>query len=311
MKALGKDGKPGPVTMEIVADQPGGDPWFVRRSAPFTVEVVPPFIDWVVVSQYYTQIPMWRRTLDLGAVLHSSLKDYAYLPDFESPPKLRLIRERFKDADRMYHREREEVAEATPENGNLRYAWRGALPAAGNYRYSYELSGATKLRGPFVIASRWYEMRVRFPWPEGGITLLLLLMVLSSTTVRLRGRLTVTIGYVPADLHKLGTEPHRGYSQIVSTAGEEFSILEALRFWEDFYNGGGKPLDIKLIGFNGGDIAAVEYRLALALGVTVGIVRGSGREADRLLEDPLWKDHPRLRLLEASEEAVGRFLSAS
>jgi hypothetical protein len=118
----------------------------------------------------------------------------------------------------------------------------------------------------------------------------------------------VTIGYVPADVEKLGEHIHTGYSRIVHTDGEDFSILEPLTFWEDFWASGGDPARVKLIGFNGGKIAAVEYRLALALGAQVGLVHGSGREADLLLIDPLWKKHPRLRALDPSEEAVRRFL---
>jgi len=118
----------------------------------------------------------------------------------------------------------------------------------------------------------------------------------------------VTIGYVPADVVALGEQLHSGYSEIVHTSGKVFSIFEALTFWEDYWNAGNDPAKVKLVGFNGGNIAAVEYRLALAFGAKVGIVRSSGREADRLLDDPLWNDHPRLHPLDPSEEAVRRFL---
>jgi tetratricopeptide (TPR) repeat protein len=119
----------------------------------------------------------------------------------------------------------------------------------------------------------------------------------------------VTIGYAPGDLH--GERIHSGYSKIVRTSGEDFSVLEPVTFWEDFWKAGGKPAEVKLIGFNGGRIAALEYRLALALGAQVGVVRGSGREADLLLSDPLWKDHPRLHALDPSEESVRRFLMST
>jgi hypothetical protein len=192
-KALGKQGKPGPIALEIVADQPSGDPWFIRRSAPVSLEIVPPFVDWVVASAKYTRIPLWQRTLDLGAVFHPSMKDYKYLPDFESPPKLRLVRERFRASDGTYQKDAEEALDGTPQDGNLRYTWKAALPPAGTYRYSYQLTGATRSRGPFSILSPWYEVRVRFPWPELAIAAVLLLAILSGATATLNGRLNVTL----------------------------------------------------------------------------------------------------------------------
>jgi hypothetical protein len=60
---------------------------------------------------------------------------------------------------------------------------------------------------------------------------------------------------------------------------------------------------------NGGEIAAFEYRLALALGARVGLVEGSGREADRLFQDPTWANSPNLTRLPADPQAIRSFLS--
>jgi ppGpp synthetase/RelA/SpoT-type nucleotidyltranferase len=121
----------------------------------------------------------------------------------------------------------------------------------------------------------------------------------------------VTIGYVPGKLEDIEGQVHQGYSMIVRTSRADFSILEPLTFWENYWKAGFEPDAVKLIGFNGGNIAAVEYRLALAFGAKVGIVHGSGREADRLLEDTLWKGHPRLSEVDPSEDAIRRFLTSN
>jgi len=47
---------------------------------------------------------------------------------------------------------------------------------------------------------------------------------------------------------------------------------------------------VRLLGFNGGRISAVEYAVAAAFGARVGIVEGSGRAAAEFLADPLWTE---------------------
>ena len=58
-----------------------------------------------------------------------------------------------------------------------------------------------------------------------------------------------------------------------------------------------------MLGFGGGEIAAFEYRLALALGATVGVVSGTGRAVDELLKDSLWSAVPGLRLFPLPPDA--------
>jgi ppGpp synthetase/RelA/SpoT-type nucleotidyltranferase len=124
------------------------------------------------------------------------------------------------------------------------------------------------------------------------------------------------IGYLPRGVepidnrrirHAGGEEPIDGRSAHVrQTGGEDFSILEPLMFWEDLRAAGGDPATVRLIGFNGGGIAGAEYRIALALGARVGIVAGSGRQADALLSDPWWKGFTRLSRLNDRQD-IARF----
>jgi ppGpp synthetase/RelA/SpoT-type nucleotidyltranferase len=119
-----------------------------------------------------------------------------------------------------------------------------------------------------------------------------------------------TIGYVPSMATPgLGAMLDRRYTQLRHGQEQTFSALQPLAFWEEFCAAGSDPAAVRLIGFNGGDIAAAEFRMALALGARVGLVAGSGRAADALLADAAWSRHPRLHSLALAPESVGAFLA--
>ncbi len=121
-----------------------------------------------------------------------------------------------------------------------------------------------------------------------------------------------TVGYLPATLPP-GAEADTRYTTLRRTEGTGFSPSEPLAFWEDFLAAGGDATAVKLIGFNGGPIAACEFRVALAFGAQVGIIQDSGRAADDLLVDPLWQDRQGdrrpLHSLGLGREDVERFLA--
>ncbi len=83
-------------------------------------------------------------------------------------------------------------------------------------------------------------------------------------------------------------QPDTRYSRQIYTAGMDFSPLEPLQMWIDLLASGVDPCQVRLLGIGGGAVSAVEYRLALLLGARVGVIAGSGREADRLLQDNYW-----------------------
>ncbi len=95
------------------------------------------------------------------------------------------------------------------------------------------------------------------------------------------------VGYVPASVSG-DVRIDARYDEVRSTSGDDFSPLEALQYWADVIASGIDPSDVMMIGIGGGDIAAAEYRVALALGAHVGIIEGSGRAGSRLLADPRW-----------------------
>jgi class 3 adenylate cyclase len=128
----------------------------------------------------------------------------------------------------------------------------------------------------------------------------------------LRERNPVTVkalGYLPAEVPG-GARIDPRYDQLRRTAGSHFSIAESLQAWADLVRSGVQPGQVKLLAINGGEIARSEYRLALGLGCDVGVIVGSGREADRLLEDRDWLAVPNLHRIEPNEEAISRFLAA-
>ena len=100
------------------------------------------------------------------------------------------------------------------------------------------------------------------------------------------------LGYLPERLPRGVTEDGH-YDQSVGV-GDQFSADQILRNWADILAAQIDPRDVVLLGFGGGPLAADEYRIALGLGASVGVVTGTGGAADELLSDPLWAKQPNL-----------------
>ena len=123
------------------------------------------------------------------------------------------------------------------------------------------------------------------------------------------GERVTAYGYLPTHIPD-GAPVDERYDALRRTSGSGFSIAEGLQAWADLIASGVRPVKVKLLAVSGGTIAEAEYRVALALGCMVGVVSGSGRAADRLLEDPDWVAAPNLTRLDADAESIRRFLSA-
>lgn len=124
---------------------------------------------------------------------------------------------------------------------------------------------------------------------------------------RSKGRIRA-IGYLPPQLPLDHTASRdRRYTEIRKTDSKRFfSPTEAVQVWLDLLKSGVKPETVRLLGINGGLIAGLEYRFALALGAKVGLLQKSGREADRLLKE--WsKDDPNLMVLPRDPMALRAF----
>jgi len=103
-----------------------------------------------------------------------------------------------------------------------------------------------------------------------------------------------TIGYLPSSIPKDAHVDNEGYGCLIYTEDHEFSPLQPLQMWLDLIASGIHPSQVKMIGVGGGSIAAIEYRLALALGASLGVFADSRRAAAELLQDAQWQHHRNL-----------------
>ncbi|MBN1892974.1 hypothetical protein JW906_00685 [bacterium] len=116
------------------------------------------------------------------------------------------------------------------------------------------------------------------------------------------------VAYHPRKLPK-DARIHPSYKIVGKTQADHFSERELIACWVDLLLAGVEPRKITALGINGGRIADVEYRLALAFGARVGVMRDSGRAAALLLSDPAWKDHPNLCVLPEDKLVVWAFVN--
>jgi hypothetical protein len=119
----------------------------------------------------------------------------------------------------------------------------------------------------------------------------------------------VALGYLPRMLPS-GAKRDRRYAGFRTTRSDEFSVAECLAYWEDLVEAGVPPIAVKLLGWGGGPIAALEYRIAVALGARVGLVAGSGRAADAMARERAGSRAANLRFLARRARAVRAFLAS-
>jgi len=100
---------------------------------------------------------------------------------------------------------------------------------------------------------------------------------------------------------------HKKY-QIHEVQTKGYTPLLAIQPWVDILKSGIPAAQIRLLGVNGGEISAFEYRLALAMGAKVGVVRGSGRAADAILQDASWESMPKLIGLPDDPQTIRLFV---
>ena len=96
-----------------------------------------------------------------------------------------------------------------------------------------------------------------------------------------------TIGYVPRDMTEVPVDDR--YADIRRTPSAQFSALEAIQYWCDLIASGVPPGHVKVFGIDGGPISASEYKMALALGASVALLEGSGREAKKIRHNRQWR----------------------
>ena len=119
-----------------------------------------------------------------------------------------------------------------------------------------------------------------------------------------------TLGYLPRNVPNTATvdKDRTRYNELRDTDGDGFTALEPLQNWIDLTASGVSPKQVRVLGINGGTIAAIEYQMALALGAQVGLIAESGREAGRLLADAHWSRSGLLLRLPLDAQTVQAFV---
>lgn len=96
----------------------------------------------------------------------------------------------------------------------------------------------------------------------------------------------------------------------VTERGEPvFSPLAPIRMWLDLLAAGIDLKQVRLLGVGGGGLSGFEYRLAITVGATAGLIEGTGRAASELLEDPHWKGRRGLARLIHDHETLRLFVN--
>ena len=80
--------------------------------------------------------------------------------------------------------------------------------------------------------------------------------------------------------------------------------------WEDMSDRGITPDRVQLIGFGGGPLTSVEFRVALALGASTAAVHCTGGAADTILNDPVWLDTSTLLGMPLDPASAQAFVTA-
>ncbi len=101
------------------------------------------------------------------------------------------------------------------------------------------------------------------------------------------------VSYIPRRLPHNALEDER-YDEIRVFGESGFTPDQVLESWRDLFADGIAAHEVLCIGFGGGPLSAVDYRVALALGACVVIACGSGGTADGILDDQLWSGIPTL-----------------
>lgn len=116
------------------------------------------------------------------------------------------------------------------------------------------------------------------------------------------------VGYIPETLPQDAPKDSR-YDRFVICGTNQFSPEQILRGWQELLNKGINPRDVLLLGFGGGPLSALEYRIALAFGASVAVVAGTGGDADNLVQDELWSKLPNLLPLPLDAMSVRAFIA--
>jgi hypothetical protein len=128
-----------------------------------------------------------------------------------------------------------------------------------------------------------------------------------ASRMREAGRDIHALSYQPSFLPPDVTLDDR-YDGVIRTEAASFGPEQCLQSWIDAVASHIAPSQVKLLGIDGGDLTLLDYKVAIALGVRVAMLRGSGRAADALAQDEDWQSITNLLWLPRDEKAVKAFV---
>ncbi len=116
------------------------------------------------------------------------------------------------------------------------------------------------------------------------------------------------LGYIPSRL-PWDQSVDRRYSDFIPSDGSGYGAIHSLQYWTDLLAAGVQPADVRVLGIDGGRIAAFEYRLAMALGAEVALLEPTTRVAAEFLKDSDWCTAKTLIALPKDAMTVSAFVN--
>lgn len=122
------------------------------------------------------------------------------------------------------------------------------------------------------------------------------------------------VGYRPEQLPDDAPKDDR-YDESIRVGKAGFTSEQILANWTDILATGIEPKTIRLLGIGGGPVAAVEYRMALALGTSVAVIQTPKGFADpqdavdTILASPQWNQFKNLLPLPCDDATLRAFLT--
>jgi ppGpp synthetase/RelA/SpoT-type nucleotidyltranferase len=138
--------------------------------------------------------------------------------------------------------------------------------------------------------------------------------LVAEAAARSSGRANVKLmAYLPEELPIGDVKEDASRFKIITVRHDkrEYTALGPMQTWADLLLAGIDPSEIRLLGINGGQLSAFEFRLALAMGAIAGVVQKSGREAEKLLPDPFWHNFRGLAPLPKDRATLAAFVNSA
>lgn len=121
------------------------------------------------------------------------------------------------------------------------------------------------------------------------------------------------LGYRPVQLPDDATKDEN--YEPIRIGESQFTAAQILANWTDILAAGIPPSEVRLLGIGGGPVASVEYRMALAMGASVGVMPVAKNftepldAVDAILVDPQWKEFTNLLPLPFDAATLRAFLN--